>query len=95
MHYILFRFYLSQTLKKIPTFFSSRSAFEENQVTAEPQKLINFYLDGILEIFLSLDNSKKQTLAATINRIISNLDEIQKRRLLLILPENAKKQLGF
>ncbi len=66
-----------------------------NQITADPQKLINFYLDGILEIFLSLDNSKKQTLAATINRIISNLDEIQKRRLLLILPENAKKQLGF
>jgi len=66
-----------------------------NQITADPQKLINFYLDGILEIFLSLDNAKRQTLATTINRIILNLDEKQKRRLLLILPENAKKQLGF
>ena len=66
-----------------------------NQITADPQKLINFNLDGILEIFLSLDNSKKQILATTINRIISNLDENQKRRLLMIIPENAKKQLGF
>jgi hypothetical protein len=66
-----------------------------NQITANPQQLINFYLDGIMEIFLSLDNSKRQILTATINRLISNLDEEQKRRLLLIIPENAKKQFGF
>jgi hypothetical protein len=66
-----------------------------NQITADPQKLINFNLDGILEIFLSLDNSKRQILAATINRIISNLEEEYKRRLLLIIPENAKKLFGF
>ncbi len=66
-----------------------------NQITADPQQLINFYLDGIMEIFLSLDNSKRQILTATINRLISNLDEEQKRRLLLIIPENAKKQFGF
>lgn len=66
-----------------------------NQITIDPQKLISFNLDGILEIFLSLDNSKKQILATTINRIVSNLKEEQKRRLLLIVPDNAKKQLGF
>jgi hypothetical protein len=65
------------------------------QITANPQKLINFNLDGILEIFLSLDISKRQILATSIYRIISNLEEEQKRRLLLIIPENAKKQLGF
>ena len=66
-----------------------------NQITADPQKLINFNLDGILEMFLSLDISKRQILATTINRIVSNLDEVKKRRLLLIIPENAKKQIGF
>lgn len=66
-----------------------------NQITADPQKLINFNLDGILEIFLSLDVSKRQILTATIYRIFSNLEEPQKRRLLLIIPENAKKHLGF
>ena len=66
-----------------------------NQITADPQKLINFHLDGILEIFLSLDNSKRQILASTIYGIISNLEEEKKRRLLMIIPDNAKKYLGF
>jgi hypothetical protein len=66
-----------------------------NQIIDDPQKLINFNLDGIFEIFLSLDNSKRRILANTIYRIISNLEEEQKRRLLMIIPENAKKQLGF
>lgn len=60
-----------------------------------PQKLINFNLDGILEIFVSLDNSKKEILANSVKRIISQLDENQKRKLHLIIPENAKKQLGL
>jgi len=66
-----------------------------NQIIVDPQKFISFNLDGILEIFLSLDNSKRQILATTINRIVSNLKEEQKRRLLMIVPDNAKKQLGF
>lgn len=60
-----------------------------------PQKLINFNLDGILEIFISLDNSKKEILANSVKRIISQLDENQKKKLFLIIPENAKKQLGL
>ena len=66
-----------------------------NQITVDPQKLINFNLDGILEIFLSLDNSKRQILSSTIYRIVSNLEEEKKRRLLMIIPDNAKKHLGF
>lgn len=60
-----------------------------------PQKLINFNLDGILEIFISLDNLKKEILANSVKRIISQLDENQKRKLFFIIPENAKKQLGL
>ncbi|MEK0330916.1 MAG: hypothetical protein QQN49_06720, partial [Nitrosopumilus sp.] len=66
-----------------------------DEVSRNPQKLINFYLDGILEIFLSLDNSQKKIIANSIHRIISNLDESSKKKLFLIIPENAKKSLGF
>ena len=66
-----------------------------DEVSRNPQKLINFYLDGILEIFLSLDNSQKEIIANSIHRIIFNLDESSKKKLFLIIPENAKKSLGF
>jgi hypothetical protein len=65
------------------------------EIINAPQKLINFNLDGILEIFLSLDNSKKEIIANSVKKIIFQLDENQKRKLFLIIPENAKKQLGF
>ena len=64
-----------------------------NEICNSPQKLINFNLDGILEIFLSLDNSQKDILANSINTIISNLEESKKKKLFLIIPENAKKAL--
>jgi hypothetical protein len=65
------------------------------EIINAPQKLINFNLDGIFEIFLSLDDSKKKILINSLKRVISQLDENQKRRLYLIIPENAKKHLGF
>jgi len=66
-----------------------------NEISIAPQKLINFNLDGILEIFLSLDDSKKGILVTSLRNIISNLDEERKRKIFLIIPENAKKSLGF
>ena len=66
-----------------------------NQIVTDPQKLINFNLDGILEIFLSLEKSRRDIIAATVNKIISNLPIESKNRLLLIIPDNAKIHLGF
>jgi hypothetical protein len=66
-----------------------------DEISKAPQKLINFNLDGILEIFFSLDNSQKQIIANSIHRIILNLDEGRKKKLFLIIPENAKKVIGF
>ena len=63
------------------------------EITNSPQKLIKFNLDGILEIFLSLDKSQKEIIAKSINSIISNLDETRKKTMYLIIPENAKKAL--
>ena len=66
-----------------------------NELSETPQKLINFNLDGILEIFLSLENSKKEIIVESIHKIISNFDENKKNKLFLIIPERAKKILRF
>ena len=65
------------------------------EVSQSPQKLIDFNLDGILEIFLTLEENEKEILSNTIKKIISNLDENQKRKLMIVIPDNAKKHLKF
>jgi hypothetical protein len=65
------------------------------EISQNPQKLITFNLDGILEIYLTLDDNEKEILANTVKRIINNLDEDKKRRIMLVIPENAKKHLKF
>lgn len=66
-----------------------------NEISKFPQKLIVFNLDGILEIFLTLDDGKKDILSQTIRTIINDLDVEQKRKLMIIIPDNAKKYLKF
>ena len=66
-----------------------------DSITKNPQKLISFNLDGILEIFLSLTNDEKAILAKTVNQIVMNQSEESKRRLLLIIPEKAKNLFGL
>ncbi len=65
------------------------------EVSQHPQKLITFNLDGILEVFLTLEENEKEVLANSIKKIINNLDNEQKRRVLLVIPDNAKKHLKF
>ena len=65
------------------------------KVSQSPQKLIKFHLDGILEIFLTLEKREREILASTIKRIISNLDKEGERRLLILIPDNAKRYLEF
>ena len=65
------------------------------EVARSPQKLIEFNVDGILEIFLTLEENEREILATTIKKIINNLDEDSKRRMMVIVPENAKKHLKF
>jgi len=65
------------------------------EVSQSPQKLIAFNLDGILEIFLTLEEKEKEILSNTIKKIINNLDEDKKRRLMIVIPNNAKNHLRF
>lgn len=65
------------------------------EVAHSPQKLITFNVDGILEIFISLEENEKEILAKTIKKIINDLDGDLKRRIMIVVPENAKKHLNF
>jgi len=65
------------------------------EVSQNPQKLITFHLDGILEIFLTLEKNEKEILSSTIKKIINELDEEEKRKILIVIPDNAKKHLKF
>ncbi len=65
------------------------------EVSQSPQKLITFHLDGILEIFLTLEDNEKKVLSSTIKNIINNLDEEKKRKILIVIPDNAKIHLKF
>ena len=65
------------------------------EVSQSPQKLITFNLDGILEIFLTLEENEKEILSNTIKNIINNLNEEGKRKILLVIPDNAKIHLKF
>ena len=60
-----------------------------------PQKIIAFNLDGILEIFLSLEQSNQETISISIQNVVKNLDYDSKRKLVLLTPENAKNVIGF
>jgi len=65
------------------------------EISQSPQKLITFNLDGILEIFLTLEENEKVVISNSIKKIINNLDEEQKRRIMLVIPDNAKLHLKF
>ncbi len=64
-----------------------------NQSLLEPEKLIAFNLDGILEMFLQLEENEKETISKTIKGIIENLNEQDRKKILIIIPNNAKIHL--
>ena len=59
-----------------------------------PQKIIAFNLDGILEIFLSLEDSNQKIVSTSIQNAIKNIDQDSKRKLLLVVPESARRFIG-
>ncbi len=66
-----------------------------NAITNTPEKLINFNLDGIYEIFNSLDKDKKNVITKTLKNVIFRLEAEPKRKLKLIIPEKSKMEFGI
>jgi len=60
-----------------------------------PLKIIAFNLDGILEIFLSLEQANQEIISISIQKVVKNLEQDSKRKLILLVPENARKIIGF
>ena len=65
-----------------------------NEVTNFPQKLIAFNLDGMLAIYLTLDDSKKMIINNSLKLIIEKLENDAKRKLMLLIPNMLKNELG-
>ena len=65
------------------------------QILNAPEKIIAFNLDGILEIFLSIEHSNQEIISLSIQNLVKNLDDDSKKKLLLLIPENARRIIGF
>ena len=63
------------------------------QSLIHPEKLIAFNLDGILEMFLQLEENEKETISNTIRKIIGNLNDEERKKILIMIPNNAKVHL--
>ena len=63
------------------------------QSLLDPEKLIAFNLDGILEMYLELEENEKETISNTIKKIIGNLNDQDRRKILIMIPNNAKNHL--
>lgn len=92
--------------KLFKTWLQVLSTFSEEQRTIlflsyitqfidSPEKLINFNLDGILETYLTLDESQQKIIASSVQGIFLKLDEKSKKLLYMLIPDNVKNHLGI
>jgi len=65
------------------------------QIVSSPQKIIAFNLDAIFEIFLSLTDSNQNIISVSVQNVVKNLDDDSKKKLILVVPENARRIIGF
>ena len=66
-----------------------------NEITENPQKIVLFNLDGILEVYLSLNQNEKDVISKSVKKITDVLEDNKKKRLLLIIPDRAKIEIGI
>ena len=64
-----------------------------NEIVNNPQKIILFNLDGIFEIYLLLNHEQQNIISNTLKKIIDLLPNDLKKRLYLVIPEMARKEM--
>jgi hypothetical protein len=65
------------------------------EITNHPEKLIAFNLDGIFEIFMSLAPEQRAVISSTLKEIVRKFDDKDRKRLDLIIPQSAKKEIDI
>lgn len=65
-----------------------------HKIITSPQKLVEFNLDGILEVFMILNETNKQIIIETIRDIIHELEPDKRKKLLVLIPDNMKSYLS-
>jgi len=65
------------------------------EITNHPEKLIAFNLDGIFEIFMSLPVEHRSIIVVTLKEIVGKIDETDRKKLDLIIPDSVKKEIGI
>ena len=63
------------------------------EIVINPQKIISFNLDGIFEIYLSLTREQQNIISDTLKKIINSLPNDRKKRLYLVIPERARREM--
>lgn len=66
-----------------------------SEAAKSPQRLVGFNLDGILEVYLSLGPGERQALAETVRDVVRGLGGEERRRIMIMMPDNAKAHLGL
>jgi hypothetical protein len=65
------------------------------EITENPQKIILFNLDGILEVYLSLNQDERDIISKSVKKIINSLDDGKKKKLLLVIPDRSRIEFGI
>ena len=65
------------------------------EIMRHPEKIIPFNLDGIFGIYLSLNDEQKRKVSSAIKGIVGSLNVDLKKRIELLIPERARKEIGI
>jgi len=65
------------------------------EISENPHKIISFNIDGIFEVYLSLNQNQKNLISDSIKKLINTLSESKKKIIYLIIPDIVKKELGL
>jgi len=66
-----------------------------SEIVNNPQKIIHFNLDGIFGLYLSLSQNQRDILSHSLRKILNSLDNDSKKRLYLVIPETARREMGI
>ena len=64
-------------------------------ILSSPEKIILFNLDALFEIFLQVENVKKEILTSSIKIVYERLDGESKRKMNLLTPDNVRNIFNF